>query len=469
MKLSLRFALCVAALVPTLVALSGLLVLRLAANDLHAERDRGLVVRAQALAPMSTNYAQRARRRPKADNGGAVEQRLITAGLGDAGPGGISVVPQRGQPLVVGNVPASMPDPSAAPATTADGDWRYVSADLGPAGGAGRLWIFAPQSELSDHVGRLRDRLLAATLIAALAGAAAGFGLGRFAVRPLSRLSAQAAGIDARGGRLSTTSQVTEIDDLAGLVNDLLDRRDIAVSRTGEALETARAFAATAAHELRTPLTSMSTNIGLLSHPGLGEADRKAVLADLAAEQARIQRLITMLRQLARGELFDAGSFAEVDLTGLAGAAAEDARRRHPGAKIIAELDDQLTVWGWAEGVRMIVDNLLDNAAVHGTIEGRARIELTLARTASAAVLTVRDFGPGIRADLRVFDRFTRRPDSPGSGLGLTLIHQQVVLHAGVVTVEAAEHAGCSVRVELPLAASADGSGPTLSWLTKHL
>jgi two-component system sensor histidine kinase PrrB len=467
-KLSLRFALCVAALVPTLVALSGLLVLRLAVNDLHAERDKGLVIRAQALAQMSTNYAQRVRRSPSAP-GGAVKQRLITAGLGDAGPGGISVEPRRGEPLVVGNVPPSLPDPAYKPATTADGDWRYVSKDLGSAGGAGRLWIFMPESELSDHVARLRDRLLAATLVAVFAGAAAGFGLGRFAVRPLSRLSAQAAGIDVRGGRLSTSSQVTEIDDLAGLVNDLLDRKDVAVSRTGEALETARAFAATAAHELRTPLTSMSTNIGLLSHPGLSEVDREAVLADLAAEHARMQRLITMLRQLARGELFDPGSFAEVDLTGLAGAAAEDARRRHPHAKIVAELDDQVTVWGWAEGLRMIVDNLLDNGAVHGTIGGKARIELTLARTASAAVLTVGDFGPGIRADLRVFDRFSRRPDSPGSGLGLTLIHQQVVLHAGVVTVETAEHAGCSVRVELPLAASAGGTGPTLSWLTKHL
>ncbi|GAA3809531.1 hypothetical protein GCM10022226_32330 [Sphaerisporangium flaviroseum] len=42
-----------------------------------------------------------------------------------------------------------------------------------------------------------------------------------------------------------------------------------AVARTGEALESARAFAATAAHELRTPLTSMGTNLTVLGHPEL--------------------------------------------------------------------------------------------------------------------------------------------------------------------------------------------------------
>ncbi|GAB3663406.1 hypothetical protein GCM10027589_26950 [Actinocorallia lasiicapitis] len=272
-------------------------------------------------------------------------------------------------------------------------------------------------------------------------------------------------------GRLPTGSAVIEVDDLVELVNDLLNRRDGAVRRTGEALETARAFAATAAHELRTPLTSMHANIGLLSHPNLDPADRAEVIEDLAAEQARMQRMITMLRQLARGELVDAGAYADVDLAALAGIAVEEARGRHPHASIVANLPEH-TVRGWSEGLRLVVDNLLDNAAVHGvSADGIARIEVTLSAEPGAALLRVRDRGPGIPADRvdRVFDRFTRRSGSPGSGLGMTLIHQQVVLHGGAITIEPPlPRGGASILIRLPEAPRRLADGDTLSWLTAH-
>ncbi len=128
-------------------------------------------------------------------------------------------------------------------------------------------------------------------------GALAGLALGRFALRPLARLTKD---MKAGSGRLTRKTRAREIDELAGLVNGLLDRRDEAVHRTAEALETARAFAATAAHELRTPLTSMGGNIALLGYPNLPPEERVEVIRDLAMEQARLERLITMLRQLAR-------------------------------------------------------------------------------------------------------------------------------------------------------------------------
>nr|BFE81690.1 hypothetical protein GCM10020093_042910 [Planobispora longispora] len=273
---------------------------------------------------------------------------------------------------------------------------------------------------------------------------------------------------------------MTEIDELAGLLNELLDRRDAAVARTGEALETARAFAATAAHELRTPLTSMGANLGLLDHPGLDPAERAETVADLIAEHSRMQRLITLLRGLARGDLIDPATFTGTDLTEIVAAAAEDARSRHPGAVITIALADGPRVRGWEEGLRVIVDNLLDNAAIHGADpHGRATITVTLSFSATSAVpvppspalpastatpapdgggvavLVVQDAGPGIPpADReRVFARFHRRTGSPGSGLGLTLVRQQVALHGGAVTVTGS-HGGAGTRVEVRLPAA---------------
>ncbi|SEG70791.1 two-component system, OmpR family, sensor histidine kinase PrrB [Thermomonospora echinospora] len=462
MKLSTRFALCVAVLVPLLVLVSGTLVTWLAVRDLHAERDRRISAKLAALAPLATTYTQRARVLPPTP-GSRAERRLSTAALGENGAGGVFVELPGEEPLVIGDVPVTLPVRGAAsPADMSDRDgsrWRYAVTALGGAGRAGRLWVFEPQSQLDAQVARLRGRLLAGVLIAAAAGAAAGFGLGRYAVRPLSALARRAGALDrAPGRRLPTASRVTEIDELARLLNELLDRRDAAVARTAEALETARAFAATAAHELRTPLTSMGTNLGLLTHPELDEPGRREILDDLTAEHHRIQRLITMLRQLARGELLDAASFAAVDLTDLVDAAVEDAGRRHPHATIVHAPAEPTPVRAWVEGLRLVIDNLLDNAAVHGAApSGRPTIEIALTRTPESAALTITDDGPGIPDALRprIFDRFTRRPGSPGSGLGLTLVHQQVVLHGGTVTVTAPPTGtGTRITVTLPLAGS---------------
>ncbi|MDA0631898.1 HAMP domain-containing sensor histidine kinase, partial [Nonomuraea sp. MCN248] len=323
-----------------------------------------------------------------------------------------------------------------------------------------RLWLFEPSERLDTQLALLRRRVGTVTLIGAVAGAAAGLALGRYAVRPLVRLSRQAAALDTRPEpsariRLDAGSRVREIDHLAGVLNDLLDRRDAAVARTGEALDTARAFAASAAHELRTPLTSMGANLALLDHPGLTPADRDELVADLTGEHARVQRLITVLRQLAAGELLDPATSAPADLSGIVREAAAAARRRHPGTTIEESVADGVTVRGWAEGLRLIADNLLDNAVRHGA----PPITVRLSREGAAAVLTVADEGAGVPDGDReaVFDRFRRRPDSPGSGLGLTLVRQQAELHGG-----AAHVTGSRFEIRLP---TAGGTGRARSWL----
>lgn len=469
MKLTTRFAVAVAVLVPVLVILSGLLVLRLASADLRNERDHRLTSRLSALQPLAVTYARQSRRQGIGAQSAA--DRLATGA--SAATGGIYVKVAGGEPLVYGLVPAATADLPAdddGPATFTSGGthWRYVATGLGPRGNQGRLWVLEPESRLNGQLALLRQRLLVAAVAAALLGAAAGFGLGRIAGRPLRTLRRQAQLIDTpayAGNRLATASGVVEVDELATLVNRLLDRRDAAVAETGGALETARAFAATAAHELRTPLTSLGANLSLLDHPGLSPEQRAELLADLAAEHARMQSLITILRQLAHGELIDRSRFTEVDLADLVDAAIEDARRRHPHATIDARTTEA-TVHGWAEGLRLIVDNLLDNAAVHGVDEeGKSAIQVTLDLETPWAVLTVTDSGPGIPPDQReaVFTRFHRRRDSPGSGLGLALVAQQAALHGGRVRIDGAPGGqGTRIALALPLPAARPDTTTTL-------
>lgn len=61
--------------------------------------------------------------------------------------------------------------------------------------------------------------------------------------------------------------------------------------------------------------------------------------------------------------------------------------------------------------------------------------------------LTVHDTGDGIPAELlpRVFDRFVKGADSPGSGLGLSIVRDIVEAHGGAVTASSQEGAGTEV------------------------
>jgi two-component system sensor histidine kinase PrrB len=143
-----------------------------------------------------------------------------------------------------------------------------------------------------------------------------------------------------------------------------------------------------------------------------------------------------VLRALSRVELTRPESFTDVDLADLAELALHAARSRHPGTRFEFRCETgDLTMTGWADGLRMVIDNLLDNAAVHGT--GGAVI-LGIpgpSQEPDSIMMTVDDEGPGIPPDLRprIFERFSKSSTSRGFGLGLTIVAQVVALHAGTV------------------------------------
>ena len=143
------------------------------------------------------------------------------------------------------------------------------------------------------------------------------------------------------------------------------------------------------------------------------------------------------------------------------------ARGRMSARDLAAELEVSVRtvagvrVHGWEQGLRSALDNLLANAWTHGRSEdGVARIEVTLRPPGgghrTTAVLVVDDQGPGIAPERReeVFLRFRRGPDSPGSGLGLTLVAQQAALHQGRITVSDRPGGRLGTRFELSLPAT---------------
>ena len=87
-----------------------------------------------------------------------------------------------------------------------------------------------------------------------------------------------------------------------------------------------------------------------------------------------------------------------------------------------------------------MLTNLIDNAIRYTAPSGRVHVSVQPGDVTAQVI--VQDTGPGIPADERerVFDRFYRGRDAAagGSGLGLAIVRQIATLHAGSVTLSAA-------------------------------
>ena len=106
-------------------------------------------------------------------------------------------------------------------------------------------------------------------------------------------------------------------------------------------------------------------------------------------------------------------------------------------------------VMGDPSTLERAITNLLDNAVKFSPADGKITVALIGDR------LRIADEGPGIAdEDLpHVFDRFYRSSSSrntPGSGLGLSIVAQTIKAHGGWVKAGRSEAGGAEFTIRLP-------------------
>jgi two-component system sensor histidine kinase PrrB len=360
-----------------------------------------------------------------------------------------------------GDVPAGAPGvPAAEGLATIDigGEpWRSITAREGP-GGEVRVQVLSTLQPVEERVGRIRRLVVLLGLVALVLTGAAAWAFTTVAVRPLARLRAGAArvsGAQDLAQALPEDEGPDEVRSLARDLNAMLARLRASTDALEQALLATRRFASDAGHELRTPLTGLRATLDTLErNEDLPAAERRALLREMQAEQERIVHLLEGLQALARGEAAESLPREAVEVADLVDAAVYAARRRHP-ATTFAFADDgaqDAVVEGWPEGLRLVCDNLLDNAALHGGHEVRAGLLAEDGRL----VLRVADDGPGVPAAERdrVLEPFARgtRATARGTGLGLAIVAQQVGLHGGTIRLGDGPLGGLLVEVALPAA-----------------
>jgi two-component system CheB/CheR fusion protein len=222
-------------------------------------------------------------------------------------------------------------------------------------------------------------------------------------------------------------------------------------------------FLATLAHELRNPLAPIRNSLHILKLTGKAEGAVAGVYQMLDRQVKHLVRLVDDLMEVSRitrGRI--ELRMERTDLASVLQSAVETSRPLidEAGHRLEVSLPPEPLHLD-ADSVRLaqVVANLLNNAAKYTDRGGHIRVRAR--REGSSAVISVRDNGRGIAADVlpKVFDLFTQSNGNldrsrGGLGIGLTLVRQLVELHGG--TVEAHSDGighGSEFIVRLPAAA----------------
>lgn len=240
-----------------------------------------------------------------------------------------------------------------------------------------------------------------------------------------------------------------ELAPLVGTIARLLDRVRSTITRE-------RRFTDDAAHELRTPLAAVQIQTQLVAR-AKDDAARSEALADLQAGVTRATRLAEQLLALARSEPDGLAVTNTIDLRALLQdcvvAYAPLAQNR--GVDLGIEASEPATVTGDADALRVMFNNLVDNATKYTPRGGRVDVSLSVEE--GHPVVRIADSGPGIEPAERerVFDRFYRagagadraRTDVAGSGLGLAIVRRIATQHHATVTLDESAAGGLQVEV----------------------
>ncbi|MGD0923816.1 MAG: HAMP domain-containing sensor histidine kinase [Streptosporangiaceae bacterium] len=381
----------------------------------------------------------------------------------------------------VDDQPFTVP-PATGPGTS--GPRLRAVARLIPArangGVRGVLVVARPVSDVTGQVGGIViTELITGGALILLLAVSGRWLIGR-GLAPLKQMARTAHQITSRGdltARMPEADDSTEVGQLGGAINAMLDRIQQAFGARWRSEQKVRQFAADASHELRTPLTTIRGYAELYRQGALGPDQLPNAMRRIEQESQRMSTLVAELLELARLDRTSSLDLTETDLSVLVRDAAADASAVEPGRPVKAEAPDRLIAVVDEARIRQVLANLLGNVREH-TPPGTP-VAVRLAPVRGRAVLEVADGGPGMSGEdaARAFDRFHRgadrpdRPDRPGSGgsrdggdgqdddaaappggsgLGLSIVQAIAAAHGGQAVLESRPGYGTRVRIWLP-------------------
>ena len=242
-----------------------------------------------------------------------------------------------------------------------------------------------------------------------------------------------------------------EVGDLIDAVNDMSMKIKQSEKMKSE-------FISSVSHELRTPLTAINGWAETIMNGEVRDAsDVKKGMGIIVSEARRLTNMVEELLEFSRIE--DGRFTLSVEPMDIK-AELEDAVytyteffRREGITLTHTDCEEEFPpIPGDPERMRQVFCNLLDNAAKHGG-SGK-RIDTAIRREGDAAVITIRDYGPGIPEEELPHVKYKFYKGSSkarGSGIGLAVCEEIVTRHEGRLDIGNAQGGGCLVTIVLPI------------------
>lgn len=220
-----------------------------------------------------------------------------------------------------------------------------------------------------------------------------------------------------------------------------------------------RRFVSDASHELKTPLASIRLlSDSILQNEGIDRETTVEFVEDIGACAERLQHMTEKLLDLSRMDSTPAPSRDCVDLAELVNLALPLLRplADHRSVTLDYAAKEGVYITADAEDLYQVVFNLVENAIKYNVPEGSVCVSVS--REGESAVLRVADTGIGIpETDVpNIFSRFyrvdkARSREAGGSGLGLSIVRDAVILHGGEIAVTPNQPQGTVFTVTFPI------------------
>lgn len=322
--------------------------------------------------------------------------------------------------------------------------------DFGP-DGRYLISVAAVSTELERDISGFNLVLAATLIVLALAFLLVVLFQVRFGLKPLSRVSQALA--DVRSGKAERLEgrYPVEIVPLVREVNALIEANQ-------EVVERARTHVGNLAHALKTPLSVLMNEAGTRDDPlAVRVRDQAGVMRDQVAHH------LERARMAARASIV----ISVCDVSATVVALARTMEKIHRGRDLAMDVrpGGDVRFRGEQQDLEEMVGNLVDNACKWASSRVEVEVKLDLPRIAGARAffyVIIDDDGPGLeparRADV---GRRGRRLDEskPGSGLGLSIVHELALLYGGRFDLRTAPIGGLRAELVLPAVVPASAAG----------
>jgi PAS domain S-box-containing protein len=235
--------------------------------------------------------------------------------------------------------------------------------------------------------------------------------------------------------RKRTEQEVTHL-------NEQLEQRAAELEASNKELE---AFSYSVSHDLRSPLQNIDgfSKVLLEDYANALDAEGQEHLKHVRGSCQQMEEIINALLALSkmmRSEMFR----QSVDLSALACQIADELKAKAPGRAVDFVISNNLIADADPQLLRVVLENLMNNAWKFTSKQPRARIEVgSLLQSNGEQVFYVRDDGAGFDMEhasqlFTPFKRLHKASDFQGTGIGLATVQRVIARHGGKIWASAA-------------------------------